>query len=59
MSLYEEIKRSNIKPLKLLQTFDNNISLNNEKRGSTKFIYDACLIIRINIFLGAINPAFL
>lgn len=28
MSLYEEIKRNNIKPLNLLQTFDNDISLN-------------------------------
>ncbi len=28
MSLYEEIKRNNIKSLKLLQTFDNDISLN-------------------------------
>ena len=28
MSLYEEIKRNNIKPLNLLQTLDNYISLN-------------------------------
>ena len=45
MSLYEEIKRNNVKSLQLLQTFDNDIKLNNEKRGSTKLIYNACLII--------------
>ncbi len=28
MSLYEEIKRNNIKSLNLLQTFKNDISLN-------------------------------
>ena len=28
MNLYEEIKRNNIKSLKLLQTLDNDISLN-------------------------------
>ena len=33
------------KKLQLLQTFDNDIKLNNEKRGSTKLIYNACLII--------------